>query len=177
MFDPVWLSAIEASLTRRNSKTQAEKLKSTHNIHSLPITSREVLKKLIPHREPVILIDTLQYHDENSVISSFLVSEHNIFVSKHHFSEAGILEHMAQSVALHTGYAGYVSEKPTREGYIAAIKKAEILQLPKVNETIVTKVKITYSAMDMTMVTIQSKVDEITIATAEMSTILKPMTP
>ena len=142
---------------------------------SLPTANLEFLKKLIPHREPMILIDTLQYHDENSLVSSFLITEQCLFIKENNFSEAGILEHMAQSVALHTGYSGYIDEKATREGYIGAIKKAEIVQLPKVGETITTQVNITYSAMDMTMVQIETKIDGKIIALAEMSTVLKPL--
>lgn len=142
---------------------------------SFPITNLEFLKKLIPHREPMILIDTLLYHDSTSLVSSLLVLKESLFVASNQFSEAGILEHMAQSVALHTGYSGYLSEQSTREGYIGAIKKAEILQLPKVGEIITTQVTITYSAMDMTLVTLESKIDGKIIATAAMSTILKPV--
>ena len=141
----------------------------------LPTANLEFLKKLIPHREPMILIDTLQYHDENSLVSSFLITEQCLFIKENKLSEAGILEHMAQSVALHTGYSGYIDEKATREGYIGAIKKAEIVQLPKVGETITTQVNITYSAMDMTMVQIETKIDGKIIALAEMSTVLKPL--
>ncbi|WP_432412051.1 hypothetical protein [Rasiella sp. SM2506] len=150
---------------------------NTPEIIKPPITNLEFLKKLIPHREPMILVDTLQYHDSTSLISRLLIAEENLFVIAHQFSEAGILEHMAQSVALHTGYSGYLSKKATREGYIGAIKKAEILQLPKVGEIITTQVTISYSAMDMTLVTIESKVNEKLIATAEMSTVLKPIAP
>lgn len=140
-----------------------------------PITDLAFLKKLIPHREPLFLIDTLHYHDVNKLKSSLLVLANSLFVVNTHFSEAGILEHMAQSVALHTGYSGYLSDKSTREGYIGAIKNIEISQLPKVGETIVTEVSITYSVMDMTKVQIESKIEETVIATAEMSTILKPL--
>lgn len=125
----------------------------------------------------MILIDTLQYHVSTSLISRLLVVKESLFVTSKQFSEAGILEHMAQSVALHTGYSGYLNKKATREGYIGAIKKAEILQLPRVGEIITTQVTISYSAMDMTLVHIESKVVEKIIATAEMSTVLKPIAP
>lgn len=146
-----------------------------HPNSSLPITNMEFLKKLIPHRKPMILVDTLRYHDANSLVSSFLIPQQCLFVKENKFSEAGILEHMAQSAALHTGYSGYLNKKATREGYIGAIKKAEIRQLPQVGDTLQTEVHISYSAMEMILVRLESKVGDVNIASAEMSTILKPL--
>ncbi len=142
---------------------------------SLPVSDVAFLKKLIPHREPMVLIDTLHYYDKNIVETKLTIIKGSLFVKNNLISESGILEHMAQSVALNTGYSGYLNGQPIREGYIGAIKNAEIFQLPKVGDTVTTQVKINYTAMDMTLVAIESKVEGNVIATAQMSTILKPI--
>ncbi|QIE60111.1 hypothetical protein G5B37_11220 [Rasiella rasia] len=146
------------------------------NIPALPISDMVFLKKLIPHREPIILIDTLQYHDENTLIASFTIPKEHLFVSDKTFSEAGLLEHMAQCVALHTGFTGFAKNEPPRIGYIGAIKSAQLSELPRIGDTVTTEVVITYSAMDMSLVKIKSLIASKHIATAEMSTILAPDT-
>jgi len=150
-------------------------VRTTRKEKSFPIKNRTFLKKLIPHREPMILVDTLHHHNATGLLGSLLILEEGPFVINGEFSEAGILEHMAQCVALHTGYSGYLTEKPVREGYIGAIKNAEIIQLPKIGEIITTRVTISYSAMDMMLVQLESSIQTLVIATAEMSTILKPL--
>jgi predicted hotdog family 3-hydroxylacyl-ACP dehydratase len=49
---------------------------------------------------------------------------------------------MAQTVALHTGYAYHLKNEPTPTGYLGSIKKINIYQLPKVGTTIVSKAEI-----------------------------------
>ena len=39
------------------------------------------------------------------------------------FVESGIIEHMAQSVALHTGYQFYLRKEQAPTGYIGSIKR------------------------------------------------------
>ena len=144
--------------------------------YSLPITDLSVLKQLLPQREPMLLVDSLISFSENSLISMFAITEENIFVKNNHFQETGLLENMAQTVALHTGYKGKLSSEKPRVGYIGAIKKATFERLPSVGETIKTEVIITYNAMDMTMVDVAVFLKEEKIASATMTTILKPET-
>jgi len=139
-----------------------------------PITDPFVLEELLPQRQPMIMVDALMYYDKKSLISELTISEENIFVKDGVLSETGLLEHIAQSVALHTGYAGYLEEKPIKEGYIGAIKKAEILKMPVINETIETEVQIIHAAIGITLVKTTTKLEQEVIATTEMKTMLKP---
>ena len=139
-----------------------------------PITDPFVLEKLLPQREPMIMVDALAYFDEKSIHSELTISEKNIFVADGFLSETGLLEHIAQTVALHTGYAGYLEEKPTKEGYIGAIKKAEILKRPAIHQTIETEIEIIHAAIGITLVKTTTKLEQEVIATTEMKTMLKP---
>ena len=140
---------------------------------ALPITDPILLQKLLPQREPMIMVDALMYYDEKSVHSTMTISEKNIFVEKGFLSETGLLEHIAQTVALHTGYAGYLEEKPARVGYIGAIKKAEIFKTPAVQETIHTEIEILHAAIGITLVKTVTKLNNTIIATTQMKTMLK----
>lgn len=139
-----------------------------------PITDPFVLEELLPQRSPMIMVDALVYYDKKSLVSELTISEENIFVADGFLSETGLLEHIAQSVALHTGYTGYLEEKLTKEGYIGAIKKAELLKTPAVNETIETEIEIIHEAIGITLVKTTTKLEQEVIATTEMKTMLKP---
>ena len=139
-----------------------------------PITDPSMLHRLLPHRSPMLLIDTVLSYTEQSIVCSYEVVQNSLFVIDSFFSESGIIEHMAQTVAVHTGYSGYLNQQPTREGYIGAIKSVEVMRLPKLGEVLTSEATILYSAMEMTLVAITSIVNEVPVARAEMSTILKP---
>ncbi len=139
-----------------------------------PITDPFVLEELLPQRQPMIMVNALVYYDKKSLVSELTISEENIFVADGFLSETGLLEHIAQSVALHTGYTGYLEQKPTKEGYIGAIKKAELLTTPAVNETIETEIEIIHEAIGITLVKTTTKLEQEVIATTEMKTMLKP---
>ncbi|WP_339695509.1 hypothetical protein [uncultured Marixanthomonas sp.] len=139
-----------------------------------PITDPFVLEEFLPQRQPMIMVDALVYYDKKSLVSELTISEENIFVADGFLSETGLLEHIAQSVALHTGYTGYLEQKPTKGGYIGAIKKAELLKTPAVNETIETEIEIIHEAIGITLVKTTTKLEQEVIATTEMKTMLKP---
>lgn len=138
-----------------------------------PITDIAIVKQLIPHREPMILVDGLLYFDGSNAITCLTILEANIFVENNHFSEMGLIEHMAQSAALLTGYKHKSQNLPIKEGFIAAIKNLRAESLPKVKEVILTEVQITYEIATMTIVRLTSKVNNCVVAMAEMTLVLK----
>lgn len=144
------------------------------HIPQLPISGFETIAQFIPHREPMVLVDTLLECSGTAVNAAFTIPKKHIFVQDNdHFSETGLLEHMAQVVALHTGYEGAVLGMESREGYIGAIKNAAIRMLPKAGDVLETVISITYSANDMSVVAAETRVGGKAIATATMSTFLR----
>ena len=137
-----------------------------------PITNNEFMGQLIPQKFPFVMIDKLLSFSENESIAGFTISPENIFVDGLVFQESGLIEHMAQSVALYTGYQFYLKQEPAPTGYIGAIKSIEILKLPKVGEDIETTVSIIQEFMGVTLVDISSKVNNEVIAFGQMKTVL-----
>ncbi len=138
-----------------------------------PISDIKRIEKLLPHREPMIMVDTLEYFSIKRGICRLSISENNIFVSNGFFSETGILEHMAQTAALHIGYKQSLNNIEAKEGFIGAIKSSEIISLPKLNDTLSTEIEVVYEITNMTMVKIKTSVGGKVIAMSEMNTILK----
>ncbi|GGG35380.1 hypothetical protein [Bizionia arctica] len=136
----------------------------------LPITD---ISNLIPQKTPFVMVDTLMDFSSNHVVSSFKISEKNLFLINNSLSESGLIENMAQTVALHTGYDFFIKNEQAPTGYIGSIKKVTILKLPLLNEIITTKVDILYEFNGVTMVAVKvlnAKNEE--IASGEMKTVI-----
>ena len=141
-------------------------------ITSLPNINPEFIKELIPQREPIIMVDAILEYEESKVVGGLMVSEDCIFVENNTLKEPGVLEHMAQTVALYTGYEYYLKNMQAPVGYIGSMKNVEILQLPKIGEKLVTTATILHEIMGVTLVNIETKVDEKIIAFGEMKTVI-----
>ena len=139
---------------------------------NFPITDKKFVEQLIPQKFPFVMIDKLLVFSENEIKAGLTITEENIFVSENYLQESGLIEHMAQSVALHTGYQFYLKKEPAPTGYIGSIKSIEILQLPQVGSEIETTVTILHEFMGVTLVEISSKLNNIVIARSQMKTVL-----
>lgn len=138
----------------------------------LPILDRDFVGNLIPQKFPFVMVDKVLAFGENFITSGFTVEETNIFTDNSIFQEAGLIEHMAQSVALYTGYQFFLKQEPAPTGYIGSIKSIEIFQLPKVNDNLITKVNVLQEFAGITLVDISVLLNEVEIARGQMKTVL-----
>jgi 3-hydroxymyristoyl/3-hydroxydecanoyl-(acyl carrier protein) dehydratase len=136
------------------------------------ITDQDFIGNLIPQKAPFVMVDKLIHFEENQVIAGLTITENNIFTQNNRFTAPGLIEHMAQTVALYTGYQYYLRKESAPVGYIGAIKKAEIIELPEVNKELTTTVNILHDIMDVTLVTAETTCDGKIIASSEMKTVL-----
>ena len=96
---------------------------------------------LIPQREPFVMVDHLVKVDENSTQSEFEIKLGNILTVGNYFTEAGMIENIAQTAAARSGYESIIEKKQVQLGYIGSIKNLEISILPSVGDKIFTEVK------------------------------------
>ena len=128
---------------------------------------------LIPQKYPFVMVDTLAYFSATEVVSNLTIASDNIFCDNNVLTEPGIIENMAQTVALHTGYDFFIKNEQAPTGYIGSVKKASVYKLPKLGETIITKATILHEFMGVTMVSIVvSDVEGKEIASSEMKTVI-----
>ncbi|MBA6153899.1 hypothetical protein [Gelidibacter maritimus] len=139
----------------------------------IPITDLDGIKKLIPHREPMIMVDSLLEFSDGEARVGFTILKDNLFVNNDEFSETGLIEHMAQAAALYIGFKNHAKEQSAKEGFIASIKKLNIQKLPKADEVITTNVTIIHEIMHMSTVELSTISNGIIIANAQMNTVLK----
>ncbi|MDB2606324.1 hypothetical protein N9Y48_00960 [Zobellia sp.] len=136
------------------------------------ITDQEFLQNLIPQKPPFVMVGKLLQYTDRKIISGFNIPEDNLFVFENRFTAPGLIENMAQTVALHTGYKYYLAKKPAPTGYIGAIKKATVDALPIVGQELETTVEILHDIMGITMVSAKVICEGIVIASSEMKTAL-----
>lgn len=136
------------------------------------ILEKNQVENLIPQKTPFVMVDKLFAFGENTITAGLTVAADNIFVENGNFNESGIVEHMAQSVALYTGYQYFLKNEPAPTGYIGSIKNVEVLELPLPGEDLVTEVSVLQEFMGITLVDIITKRNNIQIASSQMKTVL-----
>lgn len=138
------------------------------------ILSQKEIGLLLPQKPPFVLVDALFFCNTNKSITGFMVPEKHILVHNNFLSEAGLLENMAQSIALKSAY---IAKKENFDlpkiGYIASIKTAEIKQLPPVFSSIKTQVNLTheFGQLSRYKVVVENKQGEV-LAKAQINTAL-----
>jgi len=104
------------------------------------IVSAEHIQDYIPQRPPIVMVDEILEYDEKTRLTAFHIKANNLFIEDGIFTESGLMENMAQSAASKVGYACKMSGKEVSLGFIGAISKVKIHDLPKVGAYIKTKI-------------------------------------
>jgi len=134
------------------------------------------IKKYIPQREPMIMVGNLLSYEDTMAKSSFIIHEDNIFIKDGYFSEAGLLENMAQTAALGKGYEFSLIHKPVPLGFIGGVRNFIVKEIPKVNDELQTVITVKYQMMNVTMADAQVFVDDVLQASCELKIFINPVT-
>ena len=121
------------------------------------VSSEDVLK-FIPQRPPIVVVHGLIEHGESSSVSEFHVEKDHLFVRDGKLLPSGLMENIAQTAALRSGYhfaqqmqdGSEMKEPPI--GFIGALKNFVISDLPSVGSVLKTTVTTTYEVMGMQVV-------------------------
>lgn len=123
------------------------------------LVSKQDILQFIPQRAPIVMVDELLAHSESTSTSQFTIAPDNIFAEDGNFTAPGLVENIAQTAALRSGYAGWLmaqtagGEKQIAQvGFIGALKDLAIHALPKVNSTITTTVEVTATVMNASVI-------------------------
>ena len=136
------------------------------------IGNKDFVETLIPQRFPFVMVDKLYSFCETELVSGFTIEKEAVFFEKDSFVESGLIEHMAQSVALHTGYQFFLRKEQAPTGYIGSIKSVEIKELPQLHDQIKTTVSILQEFGGITLVDVVTKLNDNVIAKCQMKTVL-----
>ena len=133
-----------------------------------------IIKKYIPQREPMMMVDTLISHSEETTISAFTIANDNVLVSNGKFTEAGLLENMAQTAALGKGYEFVEKGEKPPLGFIGAVKNFKVFHLPKVNDILETQITIKHQVLNASIVSAFIRNNNIEMASCELKIFLNP---
>lgn len=136
------------------------------------LLEKEAVGNLLPQKFPFVMVDRLFSYSQTSLVAGLKIQNDNIFVEENTFLEAGLIEHMAQSVALHTGYQFFLKNEVAPTGYIGSLKDIEIKKLPHINDMIQSTITILQEFGGITMVDIVTTLNDEEIASGQMKTVL-----
>lgn len=128
----------------------------------------EDILSLIPQKPPFVMVDELLFSDDDHTKTSFTVTEGNVFVINGFFTEAGLMENMAQSSAAGAGNMARIEDRPIDIGYIGAVKNLEVFELPVIGDELITEVKVETRLLNIAVVTGKVWRNETLIAQCEM---------
>jgi predicted hotdog family 3-hydroxylacyl-ACP dehydratase len=130
-------------------------------------TSENILS-FIPQRPPFVMVDEIIDSGETITRSKFLIKAGNIFVENGMMKEPGLVENIAQTAAARAGYISQKENKPVSLGYIGSIRNLQITGFPKVNEEIITEIKIENQIFDVSIISGKISCNETILAQCEM---------
>jgi predicted hotdog family 3-hydroxylacyl-ACP dehydratase len=102
------------------------------------------IKKYLPHRSPMLMVDLILVMDDEKVETIFEIKEDAIFIQNGVLTEVGLIENAAQTCSSVVAKDYFVDENNQDKadvnvvGFISAIKTLKIHKLPNVGETIKT---------------------------------------
>lgn len=127
----------------------------------------------LPQRPPFVMIDELLQADEQVIRTRFTIREGHLLVEDGQFTEAGLVENMAQTAAAGTGYKAQQSGQPAPVGFIGALKGLSVHHLPRVGETITTEIIFVHQVMNAHIVQGTVKSGDRDLATCELKIFLQ----
>jgi 3-hydroxymyristoyl/3-hydroxydecanoyl-(acyl carrier protein) dehydratase len=133
------------------------------------LVNQKEITNFIPQRPPMVMVDGLLSSDEKTTTSLFRPGQDCIFCKEGFFSEAGLIENMAQTAALRSGYEAHKKSENIKVGFIGAVKKFRLHFLPQVNDQLETKIQVLNSLLNASIVKASVEVKGEIAAQAELS--------
>jgi predicted hotdog family 3-hydroxylacyl-ACP dehydratase len=134
----------------------------------------EDIKRLIPQREPFIMVDEFEECDDTSAGTALHVCPDNYFILPDGtMAETGLIEHLAQSCSALSGYKALMQASPAGEhqeeapppvGLIGEVKQFECHRRPRLGEKLKSTVTFGFSFGNVTLATGQTFVNDELIA-------------
>lgn len=115
------------------------------------LAEKNDIQRYIPQRDPMVMIHQLVEASESHAITQLRIEQENIFVENSEFKEPGLIENIAQTAAAHVGYQCSIKDIPVPVGFIAAVRRLKIFELPKLDAVITTSIRITNQVFDVTV--------------------------
>lgn len=141
-------------------------------IYDNVIATGEDILKFIPQRAPMVMVEKLHKAEGGQTIGSFEVKEENIFCEDDYLQEPGLIENIAQTAAVGVGFEYRNENKDVPTGYIGAVQKLKIHQLPRIGKIIFTEINVEHKVFNTTLINGKITCDNELIADCKMKIFL-----
>ena len=134
------------------------------------------IKKLIPQRSPIIMVDELLCVNGDEATCQLTIRQDNFFIDEDGLmAEPGLIEHIAQSASAFAGYRAFeagATEPPV--GYIGEVKNFHLYKRPNVGDILTTTITMGPEIEGITIIRGETKCGDDTIADTQMKIFVKP---
>lgn len=100
----------------------------------------------------MVMVDKLVKAENGIMETTFLIQEDNIFCDKGVFTEAGLVENMAQTAAAGVGAGPDQSGKEPPVGFIGGVRNLKIFRYPKPGDELFTRITVEHEVFNASVV-------------------------
>ena len=129
----------------------------------------EELFKLMPQRDPIVMVDKIHDAEGDTAHTGLLVKPENYFIEEDgKMAEPGLIEHIAQSASAFMGHKALLAGLPLPVGYIGEVKKFHCYVRPAVGDELTTTVTLGAEINGVTLMTGETRCGEMVVADTQM---------
>jgi len=114
------------------------------------------------------MVDELLYADDTTARTRFRVRAGNPLVDDNRFTEGGLLENIAQTVAAGAGYMAAKDGRAVSPGHIVAVSRFGITAFPVCGDELLTEITVLTRIPDIIVISGKVTCRETVMATCEM---------
>lgn len=135
----------------------------------------EDIKSLIPQREPIMMIDSLDKVEGDTCVTSLTLRADNYFIDDDgRMAEPGLIEHIAQSASAFAGHLTLAKgAKQPPVGYIGEIKRFHCYKRPAVGQRLTTTITMGPTVGEVTIIRGETVSEGEAIADTQMKIAIK----
>ncbi|TSA26813.1 MAG: 3-hydroxyacyl-ACP dehydratase [Bacteroidetes bacterium] len=122
----------------------------------------------------MVMVDKLLKASEGVVETTFLILENNVFCENELFTEAGLVENMAQTAAAGVGHKPDLQGKEPPVGFIGGIRNLKIQQFPEAGQELFTRITLEHEVFEASVVQGEVFVNDRLIASCQLKIFLLP---
>ncbi|MEL5895445.1 beta-hydroxyacyl-ACP dehydratase [Bacteroides sp. GD17] len=134
------------------------------------------IERLIPQRDPIVMVDELIEVREEVAVTGLTVRTDNYFIDEEGLlAEPGLIEHIAQSASAFAGYRAIsagATDPPV--GYIGEVKKFHCYRRPQPGEELHTTITMGAEMAGVTIITGETRIADEIVADTQMKIFIQP---
>lgn len=116
------------------------------------LVAPDTVVNFIPQRAPMVMVDGLKELQNETAVSFFEIKPDNLFIDHGYLGLPGMVENIAQSAALRTGYLCNTENRPVPLGFIGAVKNLEVFGYAAIGETLSTEITLLHDVLNASVV-------------------------